>query len=88
MSLFRLARLAGPAVCSAVNPAFPTIRIGQYSPLVGNRPFRRPANSGSLLFLYADHKARAFNATVAAVSGFPALPRTVRAGVTIRGGGH
>jgi iron complex outermembrane receptor protein/vitamin B12 transporter len=136
------------ALSPAVNPAFPTIRIGQYSPLVGNRPFRRPANSGSLVFLYADRKAQvsmagyfvgmqddstlltdpffgnsmllpnqdmdpayqkfdvsgsyqihprlrgyvvienAFNATFAAVAGFPALPRTVRAGVTIRVGGH
>src|SRR5207249_3946894 len=29
----------------AVNPAFPGVRIGQYAPLVGARPFRRPANS-------------------------------------------
>ncbi|MBI3402851.1 MAG: TonB-dependent receptor [Acidobacteria bacterium] len=40
----------------AVNPAFPTIKIGQYSPLVGNRPFRRPANSGSLIATYSDRK--------------------------------
>ena len=28
------------------NPAFPTIPIGAFSPLVGARPFRRPTNSG------------------------------------------
>jgi vitamin B12 transporter len=42
----------------AVNPAFPDIKIGQYGPLVGNRPFRRPANSGSLVLSYADRKAQ------------------------------
>lgn len=34
------------------NPAFPGIAIGAFSPLVGERPFRRPANSGSLMVLY------------------------------------
>ena len=132
----------------AINPAFPTITIGQYAPLVGNRPFRRPANSGSLVVSYAARKAlisiagyfvgtqddstllsdpffgysmllpnqdmdpayqkfdvhgsyqvhrrlrayvvleNAFDATFAAVAGFPALPRAVRAGVTIRAGGN
>ena len=132
----------------AVNPAFPGIRIGQYSPLVGNRPFRRPAHSGSLVLSYADRKAQvslagyfagkqddstllsdqffgssmllpnqdmdpayqkfdlsgsyqirprlrwyltlenAFDATYAAVAGFPSLPRTVRTGVTVRVGGN
>ena len=47
------------ALSPAVNPAFPDVRIGQYSPLVGNRPFRRPANSGSLVAVYADRKAQA-----------------------------
>jgi iron complex outermembrane receptor protein/vitamin B12 transporter len=42
----------------AVNPAFPDIEIGQYGPLVGKRPFRRPANSGSLVLSYADRKAQ------------------------------
>jgi iron complex outermembrane receptor protein/vitamin B12 transporter len=35
------------------NPAFPTIPIGAFSPLVGERPFRRPANSGTLFVAYA-----------------------------------
>ena len=129
-------------------PRFPAIKIGQYAPLVGNRPFRRPANSGSLVVSYADRKAQvvarrlfrrqagrqhasersdssatrcccrtriwirrirsstcsgsyqvhprlrayvvlenAFDAKFAAVAGFPALPRAVRAGVTVRVGG-
>ena len=136
------------ALSPAVNPAFPGIQIGQYSPLVGNRPFRRPANSGSLVLSYTDSKAQvsiagyfvgrqddstllsdaffgtsmllpnqdmdpayqkfdlsgsyqihprlrwyltlenAFNATYAAVAGFPALPRTVRTGLTVRVGGN
>ena len=46
------------ALNPAINPAFPGIAIGQYSPLVGNRPFRRPANSGSLVVAYADRKAQ------------------------------
>jgi iron complex outermembrane receptor protein/vitamin B12 transporter len=37
---------------AAFNPAFPTIPIGAYSPLVGERPFRRPANSGTLFVAY------------------------------------
>jgi vitamin B12 transporter len=47
------------ALSPAINPAFPGIRIGQYSPLVGARPFRRPANSGSLVVSYTDRKASA-----------------------------
>ena len=35
------------------NPAFPTIPIGTFSPLVGERPFRRPTNSGTLFLAYA-----------------------------------
>ena len=34
------------------NPAFPTIPIGAFSPLVGARPFRRPTNSGTLFVAY------------------------------------
>jgi iron complex outermembrane receptor protein/vitamin B12 transporter len=37
---------------AAFNPAFPNIPIGTYSPLVGERPFRRPANSGTLFVAY------------------------------------
>jgi vitamin B12 transporter len=45
---------ASSALAPAINPAFPGIAIGAYSPLVGARPFRRPANSGNLLVSYAD----------------------------------
>jgi vitamin B12 transporter len=136
------------ALSPAVNPSFPGIRIGQYSPLVGNRPFRRPANSGSLVVSYADRRAQvsvagyfvgkrddstllsdpffgysmllpnqdmdpayqkfdisgsylihprlrwyltaenAFDATFAAVGGYPALPRAVHTGITVRIGGN
>jgi len=38
------------------NPAFPTIPIGAFSPLVGARPFRRPPQSGSFALYYARHK--------------------------------
>ena len=131
-----------------VHPSFPGITIGQYSPLVGNRPFRRPANSGSLVVSYADRKAQVsvtgyfvgkrddstllsdpffgysmllpnqdmdpafqkldvsgsyqihprlrwyltaengFNATFEEVGGYPALPRAVRTGITVRIGGN
>lgn len=47
------------ALSPAINPAFPGIQIGQYSPLVGARPFRRPANSGSLVVLYTHRKVQA-----------------------------
>jgi iron complex outermembrane receptor protein/vitamin B12 transporter len=45
------------ALFPAENPMFPGIRIGQYTPLVGERPFRRPANSGSLVVHYTRDKA-------------------------------
>lgn len=41
----------------ASNPAFVGVAIGAFSPLVGNRPFRRPANSGTLFVSYADGPA-------------------------------
>jgi iron complex outermembrane receptor protein/vitamin B12 transporter len=132
----------------AVNPAFAGIKIGQYSPLVGNRPFRRPANSGSVVAVYSDRRVQvsiagyfvgtqddstflsdqffgysmllpnqdmdaayqkvdvsgsylihprlrwyvnaenAFNATFEAASGYPALGRSMRTGVTVRVGGR
>jgi iron complex outermembrane receptor protein/vitamin B12 transporter len=37
----------------AINPAFPGIAIGQYSAIVGGRPFRRPANSGTFGVIYS-----------------------------------
>jgi vitamin B12 transporter len=43
---------SGGALTPATNPAFPGIQIGQFSPLVGARPFRRPVHSGSLLVSY------------------------------------
>jgi iron complex outermembrane receptor protein/vitamin B12 transporter len=46
------------ALSPAVNPAFPGIKIGQFGPLAGNRPFRRAANSGSLVLSYIDRKVQ------------------------------
>ena len=43
---------SGDALFPSVNPAFPGIQLGQFSPLVGARPFRRPTHSGSLLASY------------------------------------
>ena len=39
---------------ASFNPAFPGVAIGAFSPLVGERPFRRPTHSGTLLVSYAD----------------------------------
>ena len=47
------ASLSGGALAPAVNPKFPGIQIGQFSPLVGARPFRRPVHSGSLMVSYS-----------------------------------
>ena len=47
------------ALSPAINPAFPGIPIGQFSPLVGARPFRRPAHSGSVVVTYAGRRAQA-----------------------------
>lgn len=44
-------------VNAVINPAFPTVPIGAFAPLVGERPFRRPANSGTLFISYADGPA-------------------------------
>jgi iron complex outermembrane receptor protein/vitamin B12 transporter len=38
----------------ASNVAFVGVAIGAFSPLVGERPFRRPTNSGTLFVSYAD----------------------------------
>jgi iron complex outermembrane receptor protein/vitamin B12 transporter len=38
---------------TSINPRFPSVPIGAYSPLVGARPFRRAPNSGSLMLMYA-----------------------------------
>lgn len=45
--------LSGGALNPAINPKFPGIPIGQFSPLVGARPFRRPPHSGSLMVSYS-----------------------------------
>ncbi|HLG57157.1 MAG TPA: TonB-dependent receptor [Vicinamibacterales bacterium] len=42
---------------AASNASFPGVAIGAFSPLVGERPFRRPANSGTLFISYADGPA-------------------------------
>ncbi len=47
---------ASSAQFPAVNPAFPNIPIGAFSPLVGGRPFRRAPHSGSLVVNYARRK--------------------------------
>jgi len=49
---------ASGALNPAINPAFPGIPIGSFSPLVGARPFRRPANSGSLTVAYSKTRAQ------------------------------
>lgn len=46
--------LSGDVLAPAVNPAFPDIPIGQYAPLVGARPFRRPTHSGSLMATFTE----------------------------------
>lgn len=42
---------------ASINPAFPGIAIGAFSPLVGERPFRRPANSGTMMVSYTQGPA-------------------------------
>jgi iron complex outermembrane receptor protein/vitamin B12 transporter len=42
---------------ASFNPLFPGVPIGAFSPLVGARPFRRPANGGSLMVLYTPGRA-------------------------------
>ncbi len=37
------------------NPAFPDVLIGNYSPLVGARPFRRPPHTGFVSITYSGH---------------------------------
>ena len=40
------------ALSPSFNPAFPTIPIGIFGPLVGDRPFRRAPHTGSFFLLY------------------------------------
>jgi vitamin B12 transporter len=41
---------------AAINPAFPGIPIGAFSPLQGERPFHRAPNSGSVALIYSHRK--------------------------------
>jgi vitamin B12 transporter len=41
---------------AATNPAFPGVKIGAFSPLVGARPFRRAPHSGSFVVSYTRPK--------------------------------
>ncbi len=50
---------SGSALFPSVNPAFPGVQIGQFSPLVGARPFRRPTHSGNLFVTYGRGPANA-----------------------------
>lgn len=56
--------LSSGALTPSFNPAFPGIPIGNFSPLLGQKPFRRPANTGSILVSYTERKA------TVAVSGY------------------
>jgi iron complex outermembrane receptor protein/vitamin B12 transporter len=49
--------LSSGALTPAFNPKFPGIPIGNFSPLKGQRPFRRPANTGNLLVSYSQGPA-------------------------------
>ncbi|MGH9596093.1 MAG: TonB-dependent receptor [Edaphobacter sp.] len=52
---------ASDTVSPAINPNLPAIPIGALSPLVGNRPFRRPPNSG---FFAVQYTANRFSAAL------------------------
>ena len=43
---------ASSALQPAINPSIPGVAIGAFSPLVGQRPFRRPTHSGTLMASY------------------------------------
>lgn len=47
-----VAKSLSSSVTPQFNPSFPGIPIGGFTALVGQRPFRRPANTGSLLISY------------------------------------
>ncbi len=66
--------LSSGALTPSFNPAFPGIPIGNFSPLLGQQPFRRPANTGSLLVSYAQGTGAVWPS--AATS--PASPTTAR----------
>ena len=49
---------ASSALAPAINPAFPNVPIGQFGPLVGAAPFRRPTNLGNLMVTVAKGPAQ------------------------------
>ncbi|MCC7008548.1 MAG: TonB-dependent receptor [Acidobacteria bacterium] len=54
------------ALLPSINPAYPDQPIGTYSPLVGGRPFRRPAHTGGVVLEYSQGPLRLFaNASMA-----------------------
>jgi len=53
-----LKSLSDGVLAPAINPAFPDTPIGQFAPLVGARPFRRPPNAGSLSAIYTKGPAQ------------------------------
>ncbi len=53
-----LQSFASDTVVPAINPALPGIPIGALSPLIGNRPFRRPPSTG---FFAAEYVADRFS---------------------------
>jgi vitamin B12 transporter len=56
--------LSSGVLTPSFNPAFPGIQIGNFGPLLGQQPFRRPANTGNLFVSYAKGPA------AVAVSGY------------------
>ncbi len=50
-------RSLSSSVAPQFNPLFPGVPIGGYSALVGQRPFRRPTNTGSMLVSYSQGAA-------------------------------
>ena len=48
---------ADSALTPVFNPKYPETQIGQFSPLVGARPFRRPTHSGGLTVSYTHDRA-------------------------------
>lgn len=49
---------ASSALQPAINPSIPGVPIGAFSPLLGQRPFRRPTHSGTLMASYAQGPAQ------------------------------
>ncbi len=49
-------RSLSSSVTPQFNPLFPGVQIGGFTALVGQRPFRRPPNTGSLLISYSQRR--------------------------------